>query len=130
MLDGLDNVGLLLERALQPIDQDALQNEFANIITQVDQIANSANFNGLAPYRGSSEHLKLTERFTPLGPDTLEWSVTFEDPHTWERPWTFAMNLIHDESQPLFEYACHEGNYGLANILSAARAEEAAAKKK
>ena len=82
------------------------------------------------PYRGSSEHLKLVERFTPLGPDTLEWSVTFEDPHTWERPWTFAMNLVHDEKQPLFEYACHEGNYGLANILTAARAEEAAAAKK
>jgi hypothetical protein len=93
-------------------------------------VVETTNFNGLVPYRGSSEHLKLIERFTPLGPDTLEWSVTFEDPHTWERPWTFAMNLVHDESQPLFEYACHEGNYGLANILSAARAEEAAAKKK
>jgi hypothetical protein len=61
--------------------------------------------------------------------DTLEWSVTFDDPHTWARPWTFAMNLTHDETQPPFEYACHEGNYGLANILSAARAEEAAAAK-
>ena len=93
-------------------------------------VVETTNFNGLVPYRGSSEHLKLIERFTPLGPDTLEWSVTFEDPHTWERPWTFAMNLVHDESQPLFEYACHEGNYGLANILTAARAEEAAAAKK
>src|SRR5262245_42322357 len=93
-------------------------------------VVETTNFNDKVPYRGSSEHLKLVERFTPLGPDTLEWSVTFEDPHTWERPWTFAMNLVHDESQPLFEYACHEGNYGLANILSAARAEEAAAKKK
>ncbi|HET7609395.1 MAG TPA: hypothetical protein VFL84_12010, partial [Gammaproteobacteria bacterium] len=93
-------------------------------------VVETTNFNGLASFRGSSEHLKLVERFTPLGRDTLEWSVTFDDPHTWERPWTFAMNLVHDESQPLFEYACHEGNYGLANILSAARAEEAAAKKK
>ncbi|HEY3517603.1 MAG TPA: hypothetical protein VGL98_11195 [Gammaproteobacteria bacterium] len=93
-------------------------------------VVETTNFNDKVPYRGSSEHLKLIERFTPLGPDTLEWSVTFEDPHTWERPWTFAMNLLHDESQPLFEYACHEGNYGLANILTAARAEEAAAKKK
>jgi hypothetical protein len=92
-------------------------------------VVETTNFNGLVPYRGSSEHLKLIERFTPLGPDTLEWSVTFDDPHTWERPWTFAMNLVHDESQPLFEYACHEGNYGLANILTAARAEEAAKKK-
>src|SRR4029453_19054808 len=50
--------------------------------------------------------------------------ITFDDSHTWAKPWTFAMNLTHDESQPPFEYACHEGNYGLRNILSAARAEE------
>ncbi len=92
-------------------------------------VVETTNFTDRTPYRGSSEHLKLTERFTPLGPDTLEWSVTFDDPHTWSRPWTFAMNLTHDESQPPFEYACHEGNYGLRNMLSAARAEEAAAKK-
>jgi hypothetical protein len=92
-------------------------------------VVETTNFNDKVPYRGSSENLKLTERFTPLGPDTLEWSVTFDDPHTWTKPWTFAMNLIHDESQPPFEYACHEGNYGLRNVLSAARAEEAAAKK-
>ena len=61
---------------------------------------------------------------TPIGPDTLEWTITFDDPHTWSRPWTFAMNLTHDESQAPFEYACHEGNYGLRNILSVARAEE------
>jgi hypothetical protein len=89
-------------------------------------VVETTNFTDKTPYRGSSEHLKLVERFTPLGPDTLEWSVTFEDPHTWTQPWTFAMNLTHDETQPLFEYACHEGNYGLANMLSAARAEEAA----
>jgi len=93
-------------------------------------VVETTNFNDKVPYRGSSENLKLTERFTPLGPDTLEWSVTFDDPHTWTRPWTFAMNLIHDESQPPFEYACHEGNYGLRNVLSAARAEEAAAAQK
>ena len=93
-------------------------------------VVETTNFTDRTPYRGSSQDLKLVERFTPLGPDTLEWSVTFDDPHTWMRPWTFAMNLIHDESQPLFEYACHEGNYGLSNILSVARAEEAAAKAK
>ena len=53
--------------------------------------------------------------------------MTFDDPHTWTQPWTFAMHLTQDESQPLFEYACHEGNYGMRNMLSAARAEEAAA---
>jgi hypothetical protein len=93
-------------------------------------IVETTNFTDKVPYRGSSEHLKLIERFTPLGPDTLEWSVTLDDPHTWARPWTFAMNLTHDESQPPFEYACHEGNYGLRNMLAVARAEEAAAAKK
>ncbi|HVG53478.1 MAG TPA: hypothetical protein VM846_03585 [Vicinamibacterales bacterium] len=87
-------------------------------------VVETTNFNDRVPYRGSSENLKIVERFTPIGPDTLEWAITFEDPHTWARPWTFAMNLTHDESQPPFEYACHEGNYGLRNILSAARAEE------
>jgi len=95
----------------------------------VTLVVETTNFTDKTPYRGSSEHLTMIERFTPLGPDTLEWSVTFDDPHTWARPWTFAMNLTHDESQPPFEYACHEGNYGLRNILSAARAEEAAAQK-
>ena len=87
-------------------------------------VVETSNFNDKAPYRGSSEHLKIVERLTPIGPDTLEWAITFDDPHTWARPWTFAMNLTHDESQAPFEYACHEGNYGLRNILSAARAEE------
>jgi hypothetical protein len=69
----------------------------------------------------------MTERFKPIAADAVEWSVTFDDPHTWVRPWTFGMNLSKvDESQQPFEYACHEGNYGLRNILTAARAEEAA----
>ena len=92
-------------------------------------VVETTNFTDETPYRGSSENLRLIERFTPLGPDTLEWSVTFDDPHTWTQPWSFAMNLTHDESLPLFEYACHEGNYGMRNMLSAARAEEAEAKK-
>jgi hypothetical protein len=87
-------------------------------------VIETTNFTDKTPYRGSSEHLRMVERFTPLGPDTVEWSVTFDDPHTWARPWTFAMNLTRDEGQPPFEYACHEGNYGLRNILAAARAEE------
>ncbi len=87
-------------------------------------VVETTNFNDKVPYRNSSEHLRIVERFTALGPDTLEWAITFDDSHTWARPWTFAMHLTHDESQPPFEYACHEGNYGLRNILSAARAEE------
>ena len=56
-----------------------------------------------------------------------EWTVTADDSHTWTRPWTFGMNLSkRDQSQQPFEYACHEGNYGLRNILSAARSVDKA----
>jgi hypothetical protein len=97
-------------------DGDALVVETRNI---KDEIA----------YRNASgATLRLIERFTPT-PNGLEWSVTVDDPSTWTRPWTFAMMLTKkDASQRPFEYACHEGNYGLRNILSAARAEEAAAR--
>ena len=80
---------------------------------------------GFAGSDGST--LRLIEHFKPTGPNTVEWSVTANDPSTWVRPWTFAMNLTKkDQSQQPFEYACHEGNYGLRNILSAARAGEKA----
>jgi hypothetical protein len=72
----------------------------------------------------NSESLKLVERFTPVSAAVVEWRVTVDDPATWTRPWTFALNLTRDESQGVFEYACHEGNYAMHNILSAARAEE------
>ena len=78
------------------------------------------------PNRGASEKLRLIERFRPVAPNSVEWSVTYDDAATWAKQWTFAMNLTKDPSQPPFEYGCHEGNYGLRNILSAARAEEKA----
>jgi hypothetical protein len=90
-------------------------------------VVETTNFKERTAFRGASTYLKLTERFKPMGPKAIEWSVTAEDPHTWTRPWTFAMTLTHDESQPVFEYGCHEGNHGLRDILSGARADEAAA---
>jgi hypothetical protein len=83
-----------------------------------------------APYRNGSAKQKLIERFVPTAPDVIEWSMTVDDAETWVRPWTFAMRLTADPDQPLFEYACHEGNYAMRNILSAARAEERAAAQK
>jgi hypothetical protein len=91
-------------------------------------VVETTNFTSKTAYRGSTEHLRMIERFKPIAPDIVEWSVTLDDPHTWARPWTFAMNLTKvDQSQQPFEYACHEGNYGMMNILSAARAQEKAA---
>src|SRR5207247_910715 len=76
------------------------------------------------PNRGASEKLHLVEHFKSVAPNKVEWSVTYDDAATWARPWTFAMTLTKDSTQAPFEYACHEGNYGLRNILSAARSEE------
>ena len=89
------------------------------------------NFNDRGAYRNATpESYTLIERFTPIAPNKVQWAVTIDDAGTWAKPWTFEMNLTRDASQPLFEYGCHEGNYGLRNILSAARAEEKAAKDK
>jgi hypothetical protein len=85
----------------------------------------ATNFASRSAYRGASEHLKMTERFTPMSPGVVDWKVTFDDPHTWTRPWSFAMMLTRkDRGERVDEYACHEGNYGLQNILSGARAED------
>ena len=66
----------------------------------------------------------MTERFTRIASNKVRWSVTIEDPTTWTRPWTFSMPLTENNGEVLQQYECHEGNYGLRNILSAARAEE------
>jgi hypothetical protein len=92
------------------------------------------NFDGRAPLFGASASARLTERFTRLGPDELEYRFTVDDPTTWTRPWTGRMTMSLDSGQyELVEYACHEANYSMTNSLSAARAEEKAeqeAKKK
>jgi hypothetical protein len=87
----------------------------------------TSNFTNKTDFRGAGDNLRLVERFTPAGPDTIDWSATVEDPTTWTRPWTFAIPLTRDRTQQwIFEFACHEGNYGLAHILSGARAKEKA----
>ena len=78
--------------------------------------------NGRALFHSSALH--LTERLTRTAADRLLYAVTIDDPRTWTRPWTMSFPLTRDESYGMFEYACHEGNYGLRNILSASRAGE------
>jgi len=90
-------------------------------------VVETTNFKERSAFRGASSNLTITERFKPMGPKAIEWSATLDDARTWERPWTFAMTLAHDDAQPVYEYACHEGNHGLRDILSGARADEAAA---
>lgn len=76
-----------------------------------------------ASFRGSTEGLKLTETFRRVADDTVEYAVTIDDPAVWSRPWTLMIPLKRTGEQ-MFEYACHEGNYGLAAILRGARAQE------
>ena len=82
-------------------------------------------FHPFATFRGSGARLHLIERYTRTGVDQMRYEVTVDDPDTFERPYTAVLDLKPQES--IFEYACHEGNRGLENILSAARAEERAA---
>jgi hypothetical protein len=89
-------------------------------------VVETTNFTSAAAYRGAqAATLRVVERFTRVAPDTIKWTATIDDPATWTRPWTIAMPLTAD-SHPIMAFDCHEGNYGLRNILSAARAEEKA----
>jgi hypothetical protein len=91
-------------------------------------VVETTNFREESIYRNANPAtLRLIERFTRMGPETVKWSVTVNDPSTWTSPWTFSMPLTRDDSGPVLEYSCHEGNHGLSNILSGARAEEKAA---
>ena len=76
-------------------------------------------------FRGSTRHLHLTERFTRAAADTLVYEVTLDDPTTWTEPWTFMVPMVRNTGE-VYEYACHEGNYYMANMLHGKRAEEAA----
>jgi hypothetical protein len=89
-------------------------------------VIETRNFNEHVSYQGSSENLVVTERFTRVAPDQIAFSMTFEDATHWTSPWTVAYSMRPTEGD-LFEYACHEGNYGLTNILQNARDAERAA---
>lgn len=80
-------------------------------------------------FQGSTNDVKLTERYTRVSPDFINWQVTVEDPATWTKPYTFMIRLKKAEGQ-IYEYACHEGNYAMEGILAGARREEAMQKKK
>ena len=88
-------------------------------------VVETTNLTDKSAFRGASEKLRLVERFRRVDRNTLLYQFTIDDPDTWTRPWTveFPMRKTADR---IYEYACHEGNYGMFNILSGARAEERA----
>jgi hypothetical protein len=88
-------------------------------------VVETTNFDERVPFRGfSAKNLRIIERFTRIAPDKVEWSMTIDHPAVYSRPWTFSYPLTEDNTQLIHEYACHEGNYGMANLLSAGRAAE------
>ena len=89
-------------------------------------VVESASYTAQGAFRGSTAGVRIVERFTRVASDTIEYEIQAKDPATWAAPWSL-MFPMKKSSQPMFEYACHEGNYGLENILRNARLEEAVA---
>jgi hypothetical protein len=86
-------------------------------------VVETTNFSSKNSFRGASDNMKLIERFRRLDAETLMYQFTVDDPATWARPWTVEIPVTKSQGQ-LFEYACHEGNYGMAGALAGARKEE------
>jgi hypothetical protein len=86
-------------------------------------VVDTTNFTDLTAFRGSSEKLHLVERFTRTEPDTLLYEFTVSDPSTWEKSWSVSLPSVRVEG-PIYEYACHEGNYGMTGLLQGARSDE------
>jgi len=89
-------------------------------------VIETKGFRGETSFRGSSPNLHLIEKFTRSDNDTLVYQYTATDPTTWVRPWTVEIPLRRTDDQ-IFEYACHEANYGMTNLLKGARAVDGAA---
>jgi hypothetical protein len=86
-------------------------------------VVETTNFTNKTQFRGASENLTVTERFTMTDPKTILYRFTVEDPSTWDRPWTGEYPWPATDEK-VYEYACHEGNYALENVLRGARRVE------
>jgi hypothetical protein len=98
--------------------------------TLVVETTNLTDRTGISVNGGGGRHsdaIKITERLTRIDDDTIDYQMTIDDPRTWTRPWTMQYPLDRDDDYGMYEYACHEGNYAMFNILSGARADERAA---
>ncbi len=83
-------------------------------------VVETTNFNGRTRFRGTSENLKVIERFQRVDATTILYRATIDDPDTYSKPWTMEFPFLSSPG-PIFEYACHEGNYAMPDILGGAR---------
>jgi len=81
-------------------------------------VVETTNFDDHTHYRGSTANLKITEHFTRVSDRTIEYRATMDDPSTWAKPWSIEL-AFNSVPGPLYEYACHEGNYAILGILGA-----------
>jgi hypothetical protein len=94
-------------------------------------VVETTNFDPRTNFRGSRDTLHLIERYTRIAPDTIDYQFTVDDPKTFTRPFTVSKPMNRETGGTLvFEYACHEGNYAMTNMLKGARVQENAAKLK
>ena len=91
-------------------------------------VVDTINFKRETNVAGTSANTHLIERFTRTGPDTLAYEFTVDDPTMWTKPWKAVVPMLKSD-EPIYEYACHEGNYAMRSILAGARAADKAAKK-
>ena len=89
-------------------------------------VVESTNFSDKTSFRGSGKYMRLIERFTRVGPERLLYEYTIDDPESFTKPWSAAIPMKKTD-EPMFEYACHEGNYSMVTMLEGARAADKAA---
>ena len=91
-------------------------------------VVETTNFSDRTDFEGAGPNMRVVERWTRLADDRIDYRFTVEDPTAWTRPWSAVIGW--NKVEPLYEYACHEGNYSLYNILEGARTAEAEARNK
>jgi hypothetical protein len=125
-LDGRPHVGAGIRQYMGDSrghwEGDTLVVVTTNFTDRVAIGSNGAGYPGDPGYHSTG--LRLVERFTRTADDVLAYRATVDDPRTWTAPWTMLLELARDDNYLLHEYACHEGNYAMENILSGARAED------
>jgi hypothetical protein len=88
-------------------------------------VVETTNIHPLMQHRGATaRNLRLVERFTRIAPGVVDWTMTIDDPTVYTRPWSYSIPMTEDNTQLIHEYACHEGNYGMANLLTAGRLQD------